>query len=69
MFQIQDLEEELGRVTERLSETEAEAMSQMVSHGVYTLLYCTEVHFTVLYGSTLYCTVRKYTVLYYTSMY
>ena len=28
--QVADLEEELGRVSERLSETEAEAMSQQV---------------------------------------
>merc|ERR1719461_153007 len=32
MEQVADLEEELGRVSERLSETEAEAMSQQVSY-------------------------------------
>ena len=30
LSQVADLEEELGRVSERLSETEAEAMSQQV---------------------------------------
>jgi hypothetical protein len=31
IIKVQDLEEELGRVSERLTETEAEAMSQQVS--------------------------------------
>ena len=31
MLQVADLEEELGRVSERLTETEQEAMSQQVN--------------------------------------